>query len=193
MKSYIRKLTEVDFSTSSWSGGTTTQLFIYPEDSNYGKKDFKVRISSATVELEESNFTKLEGIYRFITPLDNSLKLSHNGETFTKLNPFEIYEFDGSLNTISFGKAKDFNLMLANGTKGELRNFSIYEDEEIEILTVIGLNILFSYNSNLRIRVDQEEITLSPNELLIIKSDTAKQVKIHSNKNANILVSRIFD
>jgi len=192
VKSYIRKLTEVDFSTSSWSGGTTTQLFIYPEDSNYGKKDFKVRISSATVELEESNFTKLEGIYRFITPLDNSLKLSHNGETFTKLNPFEIYEFDGSLNTTSFGKARDFNLMLAHGTKGELKRFQISKDEEIEILTDIGLNILFSYNNVFKIRVDEEEIKQSPNELLVVKSDTAKQIKIYSNKSANILLSRIF-
>lgn len=193
MKSYIQKLTEVDFSNSSWSGGTTTQLFIYPEDSNYGKKDFKVRISSATVELEESKFTKLEGIHRFITPLNNSLKLSHNGKTFTTLNPFEIYEFDGSLNTTSFGKAKDFNLMLANGAKGELQSFHIYEDEEIEILTITGLNILFSCNFTLIICVDEKKITLSPNELLVIKSDTAKPIKIQSNKNANILVSRIFD
>lgn len=193
MNNYIRKLTEEDFSTSSWSGGATTQLFIYPENSNYGKRDFKVRISSATVELEESNFTKLEGIHRFITPLDNSLRLSHNRKTFTKLNPFEIYEFEGSLDTTSFGKAKDFNLMLANGTKGELRNFHISEGEEIEILTIIGLNILFSYNSSLRIRVHEEEITLSPNELLVVKSYKANQIKIHSNKNTNILLSRILD
>ena len=192
MKNHITKLTEENFSTSNWSGGTTTQFYIYPENSSYSKRNFIVRISSATVALEESNFTKLDGIHRFLTPLDNGLKLSHDGKIVTNLNPFEIYEFDGGLNTTSFGKARDFNLMLAHGTKGELKRFQISKDEEIEILTDIGLNILFSYNNVFKIRVDEEEIKQSPNELLVVKSDTAKQIKIYSNKSANILLSRIF-
>lgn len=193
MKTSIKKLTEEGFKTSTWSGGKTTQLFIYPENSNYNKRNFKVRISSATVELEESNFTKLVGVHRFITPLDSNLKLTHDGETFRDLEPFEIYEFDGSLMTTSFGKVKDFNLMLANGAKGGLRSFHVSENEEIEIPTINGLNILFSYNFIFRVRFDGEEITLSPNEVLVIKSDTAKQIKIQSDQNANILLSSVVE
>ncbi len=193
MNNYFRKLKEEEFSTSAWSGGKTMQLFIYPENSNYKERNFKVRISSATVELEQSNFTKLEEVYRFITPLDGNLKLTHNGKTFTNLEPFEIYEFDGGLETTSFGKAKDFNLMLANGAKGELRSFRISEKEEVKILTCNGLNILYSYDGLFKIGIDQDEITLSPNELLVIKSDSAKRIKIHSNKTANILLSLIIE
>lgn len=28
------------FETTEWSGGTTTQLYIYPEDSSYKKSEF---------------------------------------------------------------------------------------------------------------------------------------------------------
>ncbi len=193
MKNYIRILKEVDFNTSTWSGGKTTQLFIYPEDSNYSDRDFKARISSATVELEESNFTKLEGVNRFITPLDSSLKLTHDGEVFTELEPFEIYEFEGSIDTISYGKVRDFNLMLANGAKGELKSFYIDEKKEIIILANYGLNILYSYDCLFRICIDDEEFMLNPNEILILKSNTVKNIKIHSNHSAHILLSNIVE
>lgn len=193
MKNYIRILKAVDFNTSEWSGGKTTQLFIYPEDSNYIDRDFKARISSATVELEESNFTKLEGINRFITPLDNSLKLTHDGEVFTNLEPFEIYEFEGDVDTISYGKVRDFNLMLANGAKGELKSFYIDEKKEIIILANYGLNILYSYDCLFRICIEDEEFMLNANEILILKSNTVKNIKIHSNHNAHILLSNIVE
>ncbi|MFR6276263.1 MAG: HutD family protein [Blautia sp.] len=46
------------YQTSVWSGGTTTQLFIYPEDGDYKEGTFQARISSATVELQKIQFHK---------------------------------------------------------------------------------------------------------------------------------------
>ena len=60
----IRHLTPADYRTSCWSGGTTTEIFIWPEDADYAARRFAVRISSATVELEESDFTALPGVTR---------------------------------------------------------------------------------------------------------------------------------
>jgi len=40
-----------------WSGGTVDQLFISPEDADFAKKDFIFRVSTATVDVEESLFT----------------------------------------------------------------------------------------------------------------------------------------
>ena len=53
------KLTPADFVTSTWSGGTTTQLAIAPEGAVYAERSFLWRVSSATVELETSDFTPL--------------------------------------------------------------------------------------------------------------------------------------
>lgn len=192
MKNQVTKLNEADFITSNWSGGTTTELFIYPKNSNYKERNFKVRISSATVEREESEFTRLEGIQRFITPLDSILQLSHNNKHIVNLEPFEIYEFDGGLDTKSFGKATDFNLMLANNAKGDLKGLLIPKNDSMTIQTINGLTILYSYNALFKIQFDKEEINLSPNEVLIIKSETIQPIQIHSNKDANILLSQVF-
>ena len=73
----IRHLTAGDFRTSTWSGGTTTELYLYPENGSYAARDFLFRISSATVDLPESDFTALPGVERYITPLAGSFTLTH--------------------------------------------------------------------------------------------------------------------
>ena len=189
MDNYIEILKEVDFNTSTWSGGTTTELFIYPKGSKYSERDFKVRISTATVELDQSDFTKLNGVNRFIAPLDNNLKLTHNGLEAVNLKPFEVHEFPGHIDTTSYSKARDFNLMLADGTKGKLKSFYIKEKTEVIILADYGFNLLYSFDNPFKISIDGGDFTLHPNELLVIKSNTAKDIKIYSDNSAYILLS----
>ena len=45
------------FVVSQWTGGKTTQLAISPKEAVYADREFLWRLSSATVELEESDFT----------------------------------------------------------------------------------------------------------------------------------------
>jgi environmental stress-induced protein Ves len=119
------------FKTSLWSGGTTTELYIYPEDSIYQKKDFYFRLSSATVDLEQSTFTPLEGIKRYIAPIDGSLKLFHQDKT-VELDPYECYVFDGGIETTSEGKVTDFNLMLSKNVSGSLESFFLEKTIKIK-------------------------------------------------------------
>lgn len=56
-----------DFVTSKWSGGSTTELYIYPPQAVYREGNFKCRISSATVEVEKSDFTSLPGVKRYLS------------------------------------------------------------------------------------------------------------------------------
>ena len=109
----IRHLTAADFRTSTWSGGTTTELYLYPENGSYAARDFLFRISSATVDLEESDFTVLPGVERYITPLCGSFTLTHPGASPVELPPLAApYRFPGDIATHCVGKATDFNLML---------------------------------------------------------------------------------
>ena len=43
--------TEKDYKVSKWSGGDTTELYLYPENGDYRSGNFQLRISSATVEI----------------------------------------------------------------------------------------------------------------------------------------------
>ncbi|MCE5196367.1 MAG: HutD family protein [Negativicutes bacterium] len=104
--------TAKDYTTLPWSGGSTTQLFLWPPKGSYPERDFLFRISSATVETETSSFTELPGIDRWITPLQGSLTLRHEGHHSVTLQPLQIDSFSGSWQTTCIGKARDFNLML---------------------------------------------------------------------------------
>ena len=106
----LRKLTKSSYVKMRWLGGSTTQLAIWPENSVYSDGDFLWRISSATVDLGESDFTALAGYERFIMTLDNSVMLTHGGAETVKLPPFAVHEFDGDVPTHSVGRCTNFNL-----------------------------------------------------------------------------------
>jgi environmental stress-induced protein Ves len=119
--------------TNAWSGGTTTQIAIYPEDSSYTDRDFLWRLSSAVVELEESDFTKLPGFDRHLMVLEGELKLVHKEHHSVFLTQYEQDSFKGSWDTVSFGRARDFNLMLKDGTKGRLEQYDTAVGQKVSL------------------------------------------------------------
>ncbi|MFT5871629.1 MAG: mannose-6-phosphate isomerase-like protein (cupin superfamily) [Clostridium sp.] len=120
--------------TSEWSGGTTTELYIYPKDSLYGDRNFKWRLSSANVEVEQSTFTSLKGIDRLIMIIEGEILLEHEGHHNAVLKAFEQDSFSGEWETTSFGKVIDFNLMMAQGYRGKLEAISVNGGEFKDIL-----------------------------------------------------------
>ena len=118
MKSILRK--EKDFSVSDWSGGKTKELAIFPADSRYADREFIYRISSATVDLDESDFTLLPDYDRVLMVLQGSSVLTYNGKKTVHLNELEQDSFDGAWNTKSYGRITDFNLMTRKGCAGKV-------------------------------------------------------------------------
>ena len=111
----MRYLKEADYVCSTWSGGTTTQVAIAPEGAVYAERDFLWRVSSARVELEESDFTALPDYWRCIAALEGEMTLTHDGGEAICIRPFTVHEFDGGVHTHSVGCCTDFNLMLRKG------------------------------------------------------------------------------
>ncbi len=111
----MKKLTERDYRISDWSGGKTIQIAIAPEDALYAERSFLWRLSSATVDLDESDFTSLPDYLRLIAPLRGEMRLSHNGGAPIELEPYETHRFDGADSTHCWGRCTDFNLMLRKG------------------------------------------------------------------------------
>lgn len=105
---------------NEWSGGTTSQIYIYPEDKEYSERDFDYRISSAVVKDLKSTFTKLEGFDRHIMVLDGAMYLHHENDHEAYLNEFDKDLFSGSCNTTSEGVCTDFNLMVRKGRQGDI-------------------------------------------------------------------------
>ncbi len=116
----IFHLTEKDYKVGLWSGGSTTELFIWPEGADYARREFTLRVSSARVDLDESDFTPLMGVTRYITPLSGGFTLTHPDCAPVVMGPMtEPYRFSGEILTHCVGKATDFNLML-KGVNGKM-------------------------------------------------------------------------
>lgn len=180
-------ISEKKFKTSIWSGGTTTQLFIYPENELYENRNFLFRLSIATTKNEFSNFTKLESITRFISILQGNMKISHNEKQTKTLNPYDIYKFQGNLQTSSCGKAKDFNLMLKN-CDGNLNfkeidsNFLIKFDNSdfIFIYCISGYTII---NNNI---IKENELLITESNNIYIKTTQVSKIFYGYIKKGNI-------
>lgn len=97
--------------TSVWAGGTTAQISIYPESASYEKRDFIWRISSATIDVEQSDFTQLPAFDRILMVLEGEVVLSHEAERVSRLSQYQQDRFEGENHTKSFGKIKDFNVI----------------------------------------------------------------------------------
>jgi environmental stress-induced protein Ves len=115
----IRILDPATRSVTRWSGGTTTELFLYPADGSYAERRFSFRISSATVDLSESSFTRLEGVTRYLTPLSEGFYLKRNGR-WSYLARGDVLLFSGEDEILCRGSGRDLNLML-KGARGEMR------------------------------------------------------------------------
>ena len=109
-----------DWKVSVWAGGTTNEIFIYPENSSYADRIFKARISVATTNNEEKSlFTNLPGVERYISKLSGDMKLQHTDHYDVEMEDYQIDRFKGDWETYSWGKFRDFNLML-KGIRGDL-------------------------------------------------------------------------
>ncbi len=110
-----------DFNIGKWSGGVTTELALYPETAKYLERDFIWRLSSASVDLEESSFTRLPDYDRVLMVLEGEAVLVHGEERTVKLAAMEQDSFGGEVKTKCFGKLKDYNLMVRKGCSGSLQ------------------------------------------------------------------------
>lgn len=108
-------LTENQYVTTLWSGGTTTQLAIAPDGAAYADREFLWRLSSAQVELDHSDFTPLPDYNRLISVLEGELDMKIGVGKRMPLPPFTVRSFDGGVPVESWGRCTDFNLMLRKG------------------------------------------------------------------------------
>ncbi len=172
MKSILRK--EKDFSVSNWSGGKTKELAIFPADSKYADREFIYRLSSATVDLEESDFTMLPDYDRVLMVLQGSTVLTYNGKKSVHLNELEQDSFDGAWATKSYGKITDYNLMTRKGTAGKV-DVIRPEAEAVEMGDTLESDLrrrthaLYCKEGYLIVNAKDGQKMVSPGQLLVME------------------------
>lgn len=183
------------FKTTQWAAGNTTELYIYPPDSDFTKRQFLWRLSKATVMSLSSTFTPLYSVVRWIMPLDGILTLKHKKEGKVlyriTLHPFQAHSFRGDWETESEGKVADFNLMLKEGARGDLSHVlldgsqisleSLLDFEDFDAFPRVSIAL---YPVDGMIKVNELEIQAG--ELLFIHSKYSDK---DEKKLSNVLLS----
>lgn len=185
----IKIIKKDELSSSKWSGGTTTQLYIYPENELYENRNFTFRISSAKVDLEESTFTKLPSIKRRIMILDGKLKLIHEDHHSVTLEKFQQDTFYGDWNTKSYGKVTDFNLMLNDNVDGFIEYINLENEKIINPYKNDKYNntteVFYCVRGKINISINNEREQLEAGDVAIIKNIYNLEIKLNNMDKFN--------
>ena len=178
----ITLLKSNDFQVSDWSGGKTKQLYLSPPTGHYGKRDFDYRLSTATVELAESQFSDLSGFHRILMSLDHTLHL-HNAsrQEETVLAPFTPYVFEGSDSITSRGTCTDFNLIYSDHYQGQMLAIS---DRE-ELSQDEAIQFIYALSDLMVTGIGLPSLNLETGQLLIVEKEaqeTELQIMFSSNQ-----------
>lgn len=168
----ITHLSAESYVVSRWSGGSTTQLAIAPKGAAYADRDFLWRVSSATVELDSSDFTPLPDYDRLISVLEGEMRLRHNGGAELTLAPYQVHRFDGGADTHSQGRCTDFNLMTRKGRcQGSLEALML-RDERQELRGQPGETLLlYCGQGSGSAAVEETQLTLSAGESVLLEGE----------------------
>ncbi|HTF03695.1 MAG TPA: HutD family protein [Bacteroidia bacterium] len=167
-----------DRTTAQWAGGTTTQLAIFPEGAEYTKFNFLFRISSATVETEESTFTFMPGVTRHLMILDGVLDIDHKGRYKKHLEKFDYDVFDGEWPTTAKGKVTDFNLMTKEKTSGKLQAITLKDrgEETIAFKSKTSFSAVYLLTGSLRVIIGTGSAELKKGDFLFCDHEGEEQI-----------------
>ena len=175
MKCRLRK--EENYSVSRWTGGKTRELAIYPAKSKYLDRDFIWRLSSATVEQDESDFSRLPDYDRVLMVLEGSVVLTYDGKKTVRLGELEQDSFDGAAMTKSFGRITDFNLMVRKGSEGKLDLIrpeaeAISYGDTLEGNSKCRTHALYCKEGYCIVNAGEEQTMVNPGQLFIMEFGT---------------------
>ena len=173
------------FKTSRWRGGETCELCIFPPGSDFLKREFLFRISSAAVEVPESVFSSFAGYTRYITVLDGSMELNHNGHHSISLLPYDIDRFDGSWDTKSKGCCTDFNFIFKNELQGNMK----IADKSQEYTS--SRIFVYCHLNNISVTLNGKAADLEKGCLLEIENPNNEPIILSTPQDSSIIIISI--
>ncbi|MBP9187848.1 MAG: HutD family protein [Bacteroidia bacterium] len=189
----ITILSNSDYTTSNWSGGSTTQLFISPLTASYANRNFDFRISSAKVEVAESTFTPLPNINRNLMVLEGEITVTHEIHHSKTLKQFDIDSFSGDWKTTAIGTCTDFNLMTKEGINSELTHLQLLANHYKKIAVDDSYNTLciYVYSGSLYAEINSKLYNLKKESLLVLTNVSNCSFHLQAHKLSNVIISKI--
>lgn len=173
-----------------WSGGTTYEHAIFPNNGNYALRSFIWRLSSSTIEEESSTFTDLPDFDRVMLITKGNLDISHDDREFKTLAEYDIDYFGGDVSTKTKGTVSDYNLIIRKGNRGFLSSFDlkpeggnitpVFSDEEIEAEKEYdyAMNAYYLVQGYAVANIKGDTIMLKEGDQLIINKEASESIDL---------------
>jgi environmental stress-induced protein Ves len=174
--------------TTQWSGGSSTQLFIFPTGSNVADRNFDFRISTAKVEVNESNFTPFVGFDRTLLILDGIIQISHEGHHEKGLKPFDQDFFKGDWSTKSVGIGVDFNVINKPEFSNETEVLKLLKVEQVTVENSSNWLIFYLYKGAIEIN---NEFLLQQGDVLVVEESESGVLKIIAEEESVVVLVKI--
>jgi environmental stress-induced protein Ves len=193
MENSITILGPEEYRTSAWSGGTTTELFIFPAGSDYKKRDFLFRISTASVSIPFSKFTPLPGINRVIMIIEGEIELEHKNHYSKILHKFDVDTFTGDWESSSRGLCTDFNVMTRGNYTGIVQPIELQKGKMVEVsnLKEISFLCLYALKGVSNIKSGDKEFQINSGELFVLQDITSHQIQISAYDDCALVMAKI--
>lgn len=182
----IDLIRRADTRIAYWTGGSTTELYIFPETSSYAARDFEFRLSVATIEVPFSKFTRLGGFHRVTVVLDGSLTIHHRNRYSRRLDSLEFDSYSGGWDTTSEGVCRDFNI-ISQG-KSSVRVLQPHSGEQFSVGSALNTFSCVYLHSG-EIRFGDE--TLSPGDLLVLHPGADPDEVVTVTQTSDIVIGTI--
>jgi uncharacterized protein len=180
-----------DLKTAHWTGGTTTQLAIYPATAEYQKFNFDSRISYATVEVEESTFTFMPGVTRHLMILEGSLEIEHVTRYKKLLGKFDMDTFSGEWPTKAKGRVTDFNLMTRGASTGKVEALVLDRNATRELLHDTDRTGIYLFKGKMQVTYKGEDIFLGEGDFILFEQKEKENVFLKAIDNCEAIIARI--
>jgi environmental stress-induced protein Ves len=183
----------VDLAPSKWAGGTTTELFIYPLNSSFASRNFDLRLSRATVELETSDFTPLPGFSRLLMVLEGEISLDHLSHHSTKLKKFYFDRFEGEWDTKSTGVCVDFNVIFKDGQFVDPQGITLQKGDWLrDKIVKADFIFVFCHSGELAITFNESTTHLAAGDLWSFEDVADACIAFEASVNSDFVYLKII-
>lgn len=166
----------------NWGGGSTKELFIYPQNAQFKKLNFDFRLSTAIIEADESVFSALPGVKRKLVLLEGDLTLFHENHHSKKIERFDEDNFLGDWKTKSKGKAIDFNFMGKPNTNANINVLDFQKDTQFTDKNLHDFSFIYVYKGKLSCElgeINEGDLWVNTEKKLFDFMVTKKSILVH--------------
>lgn len=117
-----------------WQGGSTRQLFAYPEGKTITEDSCDFEITSSTMDFPDTEYNVFKGCDRLLMIIDGKTTLSHHDGKSVYLKKYQHYKFSGEIKTYSRGMGTDYEIICKKGNGSDVKSYDEMDISKLKIL-----------------------------------------------------------